>query len=155
MDITIVPGTNYSPRVGFVHPATVVNVWPVLSEIIKEHPRGLLEGLWTLDEVFVAIAVNRFDVWLGLDEDLQTIEAAALCRLETYSEFKLYRVVWVGGKVRPILHEAREKIEAYARDVLGADKLAFDTRKGMTRLLAKKGYEIVYYEMWKTLPRSN
>lgn len=155
MDTTAEAGQSFSPRIGFMLPESLEAAWPQLLALMRKHPQGLLDGFFSEADVFAAIASNRYDVWLGLDEDLEQAELAALCRLEKYESFSIYRICWVGGKLSGVYKDALAKIEAYAAQVLKADKVAFDTRKGATRLVSPLGYKIFRYEMWKTIQRSN
>jgi len=122
---------------------------------MREHPEGLLDGFFSEGDVYAAVATNRYDVWLGLDDFEEKIEVAALCRLEKYEAFSIYRICWVGGKLRGRFKEALAKIEGYASKVLKADKVAFDTGKAIARIAQPLGYEIFRYEVWKSVQRSN
>lgn len=143
-------------RIRLVSPGTLPFVWDEVVEVMRKHPRGLLDGWFTEQEVYAALFSNRYDLWIALD-DLENakIEAVALARLEPYTEFSIYRIMWCGGKVKPHLPDVMKQFELYATDVLKADKLAFDGRVGFIRTHSKYGFEVVRFEMWKSLGKVN
>lgn len=155
MDTIMEAGQSFSSRIGYMLPESLEAAWPYLLAIMKAHPEGLLDGFFNEGDVFAAIATNRYDVWLGMDEELENVQLAALCRLEKYEAFSIYRICWVGGKMGPLFSAGLKKIEAYAANVLKAEKVAFDCRKGLVRLAEPLGYKIFRYEVWKSIQRSN
>lgn len=66
---------------------------PVL-EIIKRHPRGILD-IATLDEVTHALRNNLLDVWVAAND--VEIKFVALTQTSMFASSKTMFVVWIGG----------------------------------------------------------
>jgi hypothetical protein len=149
-------GTSSESKIRLVSPAMLPFIWEEVLEVMREHPRGLLDGWFTEQEVYQALFTNRYDLWVALsDLEESKIEAVALARLEPYTEFSIYRIMWCGGKVKKHLDDVMKQFNLYATDVLKADKLAFDGRLGFIRTHSKYGFEVVRFEMWKSLGKVN
>lgn len=160
MPITMAAGTSSDPagpsKVRIIHPQAVEWVWPDVREIMREHPEGLLDGFVSEEGVLTQILSGQIDLWLGLDSLVEgNVDFVGLCRFEQFEAFSLYRVLWVGGHFMPHLEDAVAQVSTYAREVVKADKLALDGRYGWLRTMERFDFEVVRYEMWKPLARSN
>lgn len=143
-------------RVRVIHRQALEWVWPQILEVLRAHPRNLLDGHYTEEEVYRGIFTGAYDLWIGLsDLEEGEIEFVAFCRFEPHASYSTYRILWVGGNFAEHLDDATEQVSRYAREVLKADKLVFCGRPGWIRKMEKFDFQIVHYELWKSLERSN
>lgn len=154
MDTTMEAGKSSDSRIRVVNPSMVGHVWDQVSEVMDAHPRGLLDGWYTKDQILMMIVTHHLDLWVGLTDtkDAQ-IELVALCRLEKYAAFSIYKVVWVGGKLKPHLSEAVDTLEYYASEVLKAQHLSMSGRAGWVRKLKQYGFKLSQYSQMKPVGR--
>lgn len=159
MPITVVDGTSSDcagSRVRLIPREALEWVWPQVVQVLREYPEHLLDGHYTEQQVYQGVAQSNYDLWVGLsDLEEGEIEFVSFCRFEPLASYSIYRILWVGGKFAEHLEDATEQVGRYAKEVLKADKLAFSGRLGWLRRMEKHDFQVVRYEMWKSLERSN
>lgn len=111
--------------------------WDIVLEIMKEHPRGLLDVM-SVDEVLNGIQVGLFDLWVGVDK--KEVEVAVLTSFSRHAFVSILYVVWGGGIGKKYWRVGIETIEHYAQ-IIGADTIRVQTtRQGVLRIAKKYGY---------------
>lgn len=155
MPTTVQDGTNSAENpLRLVPPQLLPHIWESVVECMEAHPNGLLNGFHTIPELEVLLFNNMLDLWVWMDAE-QEVKCVVLCRIEKFSDFSIYRIVWTGGKVKPILAEGLDQLQTYAEDVAQVTYMALDGRLGWLRRLEPFGFRLVRYEMWKPVGRSH
>lgn len=157
MPITVESGTNYNAgesNIRLVAPSALPFMWDAVSRLMRDHPRGLLDGWFSEDEILGALTTNKYDLWVGLDpEEDMKLECVALCHLEKYSAFSIYRIMWAGGQIAKHLADMECQLSFYATSVLNANTLALNGSVGWIRKLEPFGFTPARTELWKPLGR--
>lgn len=153
MDIMEQPGTSSDNTVALLIPDVLLSFWPQVKVVMEKHPTGLLDGWYTLEEVFKLILTGRLQLWIGYN-DSYVVEAVQLTRIEEYDKFKICRIVWMGGKYKPYYRQNLSSLEGYCK-YLKVDRLAFDGRPGLVKRAEKLGFKPVRVEMWKQVEVSH
>lgn len=122
-------------------------VWPSVELVMKAATRGGTER-WHAEDFYLKVKAGELHLWVGMDQGL--IDHVGFCRLETYRNEIVYRVVYAGGAFSKYMPESMIKIEQFAC-FSGATSVACDTRPGMARRMTKFGYGISSYELKKTV----
>lgn len=150
MDITEVVGINSgegSRDVALVQLDVLPSIWPRALEVMREHPRGLLDR-HTEEYVWEMLLGRQWQLWVGvLDGE---IELAGIGRVESYKNEEVYRILYVGGEFKQFLPGAVQVVEQFA-SFIGCDRLAFDTSRAVVRMLRKLNFGEHSVEMSKNV----
>lgn len=138
--VTMVEVGSSSASFGIVPKEALPVVWTEIVQIMKDHPKGLIEFAEPQDVLHELLSSNML-LWVGMNEG--QIELVVLQTLESTPKSKRATISWLGGKnLKFYMAIGLDKLELCSKQ-LGADVLTFRTSSALVRLTRRYGFQPV------------
>lgn len=150
MDITGQVGVSSaegSRDIALVQLDILPTVWLRALDVMREHPRGLLDR-HTEEYVWEMLISRQWQLWVGIWDG--EVALVGIGRVEKYKNEEVYRIIYVGGEFKAFLPGAIQVVEQFA-SFIGCDRLAFDTSRVVVRMLRRFKFAEHSVEMSKNV----
>lgn len=131
------------PKFCRVDSDTLPLIWPAFLEIVKHHPRGLLDVM-SVEEILSAIQNGFYDLWVGIQD--QEVQVAVLTALHRHAYSSPLFVIWGGGIGKAYWKLGVKTLNHYAQ-LIGATEIRVPGRRGVGRWAEKLGFaehQVIY-----------
>jgi hypothetical protein len=106
----------------------------------------------TVEDAFHLVDREIFILWIVVNKETNAVVAAAMTEVIDFPRRSVVRIIALGGKsMVQWIDDFIATIQEYA-SFCGADAIDCCVRKGLTRLLAKKGFYVPYTTMRLSAP---